>query len=89
MDPNPGSQEAQDQGCTCAVTDNHYGKGFPWGDDGPAFWVTEGCPLHAPLTAFEDRITSPVTATDVSGSHGSGDESASLGGDEHGDAPKL
>lgn len=46
--PNPGSEKAVKQGCTCAVIDNHYGKGFPWGDTKQAFWITEGCPLHAP-----------------------------------------
>lgn len=43
--PNPGSKEAVEQGCTCAVIDNHYGEGF---GDPPGFWITGGCPLHAP-----------------------------------------
>lgn len=44
--PNPGSKEAGEQGCTCPVIDNHYGKG-PYEKDGePRFWITEGCPLH-------------------------------------------
>lgn len=48
--PNPGSDKAIEQGCTCAVLDNAHGKGSGWkNDDGtPAFWITEGCPLHAP-----------------------------------------
>lgn len=52
--PNPGSKQAGEQGCTCAVLDNHYGKGITagWGTpEKPAFWVTEGCPLHAPKAA--------------------------------------
>ena len=44
--PNPGSLEAQAQGCICAVMDNHYGKEPPWPPDG--WWITEGCPVHAP-----------------------------------------
>ncbi len=43
--PNPGSKEAQDLGCTCAVLDNNHGRGIP-GDDEPMFWITEGCPVH-------------------------------------------
>jgi len=42
---NPGSKEAQDAGCTCPVVDNHYGEGVPH-NEGPVFWITEGCPLH-------------------------------------------
>ena len=51
--PNPGSKEAQEQGCRCAVLDNRHGRGVPFPrDDGkdpnefPSFYVTEGCPLH-------------------------------------------
>lgn len=49
---NPGSPLAIYQGCTCAVLDNHHGKGFRYpGKDGLerlCFWITSGCPLHAP-----------------------------------------
>lgn len=41
----PGSKAAIETGCTCAVIDNHYGAGVP-SDDGPQFWITQGCPLH-------------------------------------------
>ena len=57
--PTPGSPEAGKLGCTCAVLDNHYGKGFPWPSadnprkDGMSFWVTGGCPLHAPHGIIE------------------------------------
>ncbi len=44
--PNPGSDEALDQGCTCAVLDNHHGRSAPWPPDG--WWITEGCPVHHP-----------------------------------------
>jgi len=48
--PNPGSVEAEGQGCTCAVIDNHYGRGFLWpGSKKLCFWVSEDCPLHAEL----------------------------------------
>lgn len=50
--PNPGSSEAIEQGCTCAVLDNHHGQGFPMTqDDGvvrASFWISQGCPLHWP-----------------------------------------
>ena len=51
--PNPGSQEAVDQGCTCPRIDNAWGRGVPWPrEDGkdpekyPSFWETEDCPVH-------------------------------------------
>ncbi len=37
--PNPGSDEALDMGCTCAVLDNDYGNLGWW-------WITEGCLVH-------------------------------------------
>lgn len=45
--PNPGSIEAQHQGCTCPVLDNAHGKGLPM-SSGPAWWIMEKCPLHDP-----------------------------------------
>lgn len=46
---NPGSDEAIENGCTCPVLDNAHGKrcGWPTVDGGPAFWVTQDCPLHS------------------------------------------
>ena len=46
--PNPGSREARDQGCTCAVLDNNHGKYPPWEPGG--WWITAGCPVHAPVS---------------------------------------
>lgn len=43
--PNPGSKEAIEQRCICPVIDNHYGAGF---GDPLKFWITGGCPVHAP-----------------------------------------
>lgn len=43
--PNPGSREARDAGCICAVLDNNHGEFAPWPDDG--WWITQGCPVHA------------------------------------------
>jgi len=48
--PNPGSQEALDQGCICAVLDNNHGKFAPWPPDD--WWITEGCPVH---TSTEEK----------------------------------
>ena len=44
---NPGSTEAVAEGCTCAVLDNHHGRRAPCPPDD--WWVTVGCPLHAPV----------------------------------------
>lgn len=49
LPPNPGSQAAIDLGCTCAVIDNNRGRHPPWPPDG--WWITEGCPVHAPSVA--------------------------------------
>jgi len=42
--PNPGSDEALDQGCVCAILDNNHGRGR-FGD-GEQFSVRLDCPLH-------------------------------------------
>ena len=42
--PFPGSEEAQDLGCTCPVMDNEYGKGY-MGMEG-VFVYSTTCPLH-------------------------------------------
>ena len=48
--PNPGSQEAIDQGCLCPVEDNCRGLGLPIttseGELQIAFWMSGDCPLH-------------------------------------------
>ena len=46
--PNPGSDEAIERGCTCAVLDNGHGQGFPYGGE-TCFWITQGCPIHAKI----------------------------------------
>lgn len=45
MPPNPGSPEALDRGCTCAVIDNCHGRGFKLRGE-TVFWISAGCPLH-------------------------------------------
>jgi len=54
--PNPGSPEAVTAGCTCAVMDNHYGKGFPYGGNGPCFYVSADCPLHGKNKSSEEGV---------------------------------
>ena len=44
--PNPGSDEARDQGCICAVLDNCHGRFAPFPPDG--WYITVGCPVHHP-----------------------------------------
>jgi len=46
--PTPGSMDARLVGCICAVIDNHHGIGVPTGDGKHTFWITDGCPVHAP-----------------------------------------
>lgn len=41
--PNPGSEEALDQGCTCPVVDNNHGRGSY---KGTGFIYSADCPLH-------------------------------------------
>lgn len=62
-EPNPGSREALDRGCTCPVADNEHGRGIPWPrEDGldpvahPSFWVSVNCPLHARGDATADVL---------------------------------
>jgi len=45
--PNPGSDEAIEQGCRCPRLDNAKGRGA-WGSEGEdaVFWITPSCPLH-------------------------------------------
>lgn len=43
--PNPGSDAALDQGCTCPVLDNGRGRGFLV-DGERQFWINGDCPLH-------------------------------------------
>lgn len=45
---NPGSPEAVRNGCRCAQTDNHYGKGR-YGDGVIyGYYINLECPLHKP-----------------------------------------
>jgi hypothetical protein len=53
--PNPGSQEAAAQGCTCAVIDNHYGRGVAMPNGSVNFWISGDCPVHA----MKGNATSP------------------------------
>ena len=44
--PNPGSDEALDMGCRCAVLDNCHGRFAPIPGDN--WYITVGCPVHCP-----------------------------------------
>lgn len=49
MTMNPGSDEAINNGCTCAVLDNNHGRfaPFPSTEEYPeGWWITGGCPVH-------------------------------------------
>ena len=43
--PNPGSDEAIEQGCMCPVLDNGHGSDSLAKDRG-GFIIVVGCPLH-------------------------------------------
>jgi len=43
--PNPGSDAAIKQGCTCPVLDNAHGRGI-MGEEDFGFWIDSSCPLH-------------------------------------------
>lgn len=56
LTPTPGSVEAKQLGCTCAVLDNHYGRGFRIAKDKPPmFYVSGDCPVHCDLDAQDDE----------------------------------
>lgn len=46
MNEPPGSPEAIQHGCRCAVIDNCYGKGAFERNGEPVYWVSADCPLH-------------------------------------------
>ena len=50
--PNPGSDAAIAQGCTCPRMDNGHGKGY-MGMPG-VFAMSGDCPLHCPMVAPEE-----------------------------------
>lgn len=58
---NPGSPEAVAQGCTCAVIDNHHGKGEPMDSTGRnhRWYVSGGCPVHDPDSTMGVAAHSP------------------------------
>lgn len=45
VDPAPGSREALELGCRCAVLDNARGRGMLI-DGRVHYWITASCPLH-------------------------------------------
>lgn len=59
--PNPGSDEAQANGCLCAIADNNYGKiaPFPPGFEFPhgSWYVRVDCPMHGSSYGVEENQT--------------------------------
>lgn len=41
--PNPGSDEAVENGCKCPRLDNNHGKWLPWIG---SWWLDIRCPVH-------------------------------------------
>ena len=56
--PNPGSDEAMAQGCTCPVLDNGRGRGAYQIDGRWQFWINGACPVHVGAELLEDRDAS-------------------------------
>jgi len=44
--PNPGSNEAVEDGCLCPIVENNYGQAEPDGDG--MWWIDARCPVHPP-----------------------------------------
>lgn len=46
--PNPGSEEARQQGCQCPVIDNAHGRGARTDPQTGErlFWISGACDLH-------------------------------------------
>ena len=51
--PNPGSKEAEEAGCSCPVYSNNFGEGFEESGE-VCYVVSEGCPLHSIFIDQED-----------------------------------
>lgn len=53
----PGAPRAVAEGCICPRMDNGHGRGAGGlADDGtPLYWITDGCPLHAPTPEAPDE----------------------------------
>lgn len=51
--PAPGTEDAQNQGCTCPVMDNEYGRGYH-GQAG-IYVYTAGCPVHRPKIKIDAK----------------------------------
>jgi len=57
LKPNPGSDGALAQGCTCPVMDNGHGRGAAQGrqpNGDPVFWHDGACPLHGIAASLAD-----------------------------------
>lgn len=53
--PNPGSDTARAQGCTCHVIDNGHGNGL-FGDGEKYGWfIREDCPMHGTKDSGHER----------------------------------
>ncbi len=50
VEPNPGSDIARANGCTCPVLDNGHGNPDLAKDRG-GWVIVQGCPLHWPVRA--------------------------------------
>ena len=63
----PGSREAVDAGCTCAVLDNGHGKGRYSDGDKYGWLITETCQLHAnPAPEGEAKTSGPSETSPTS-----------------------
>lgn len=54
---NPGGSAAREQGCTCAVIDNHYGAGIGGNGMRYGWYQSSNCPLHGDARAALSRAS--------------------------------
>jgi hypothetical protein len=62
--PNPGSDVAVKQGCTCPVLDNNRGKGFMINGT-RMFWYSYNCPVHFPNVDEEENLQGMLSLSDA------------------------
>lgn len=56
----PGSKLAVKKGCKCPVIDNGHGRGAYTDEKGiPQYWMSEGCPIHAPYVKLNSPEETP------------------------------
>ncbi|MBI2451155.1 MAG: hypothetical protein HYV52_02350 [Parcubacteria group bacterium] len=61
--PNPGSNEAIQQGCACPVLDNRYGAGAWFIGKEIFFYIDQSCPIHKEELNWPKNSDNPIKNT--------------------------